>query len=180
MRDDVAPTLEFLAAGGTGVAILTGDTEAAGQRWAESLGVPVSAGLSPGGKTEALGILDQPVAMVGDGINDAPSLAVAEVGISVNEAADVARSAADVVVLSDDLRAIPWLIGLSRTAMKKVRQNLIWAFTYNVIGVILAAAGYLPPVVAAGLMVLSSVVVTTNASGLRRYPEVGDDWTTGE
>ena len=180
MRGDVVPTLESLTTGGTEVVILTGDTAVAGDRWSQTLGVPVVSALTPAGKTEAIAALNQPVAMVGDGINDAPSLAGAEVGISVSDAADVARSAADVVVLSDDLRAVPWLIGLSKRAMRKVRQNLTWAFTYNVIGVVLAAAGLLPPVVAAGLMVLSSVVVTTNASGLRRYPAVGDDWQAGE
>lgn len=180
MRDDVTPSIGSLHDAGVEVTVLTGDTETAGERWREALGVPVAAGMTPAGKAEAIARLSGPVAMVGDGINDAPSLAAADVGISVNEAADVARSAAEVVVLRDDLRTIPWLVDLSRTAMSKVRQNLAWAFGYNVAGVVLASAGYLPPVVAAGLMVLSSVLVTANASGLRRFPDLAEDGPSGD
>ena len=174
-RDDAGPVLRTLRADEIDVAVLTGDSKAAGHRWSAALGVPVTADLTPADKTEAIARLAQPVAMVGDGINDAPSLAAASVGVSVSDAADVARSAADVVIVRDDLLAVPWVIRLSRTAMRKVRQNLAWAFGYNVVGVVLAAAGYLPPVIAAGLMVLSSVVVTTNASALRRFPDVAHE-----
>lgn len=174
VRDEIGATFERLGDDGIEVMILTGDTEMAGRRWSDTYNVPVRAGMTPSEKSSLISASQSPVIMIGDGINDAPSLAAAAVGISVSEASDVARSAADIVVLPDDLLAVPWLVGLSRTAMRKVRQNLTWAFGYNLVGIGLAAAGLLPPVVAAGLMVLSSVVVTANASRLRRYPSLAD------
>ena len=169
-RPEVASALEELAASHIDVEVLTGDTTDAGERWSEALGVPVHSSLTPDDKMNHLASLSGEVAMVGDGINDGPALASASVGIAVGQGTDVARSAADIVLLRDDLRVVNRIIGLSREAMKKVRQNLGWAFVYNILGIGLAAAGILQPVVAAGAMVLSSTIVTTNAYRLRRYP----------
>jgi cation transport ATPase len=111
--------------------------------------------------------------MVGDGINDGPALAAA-VGLTLSNGTDVARAAADMILLRDDLRAVPWLVRLSRAAMRCVRQNLAWAFVYNLAGLALAVSGHLQPVAAAAAMILSSLLVTGNALRLRSLALAGD------
>ncbi len=172
IRPEARATLEQLRLMGVEVAILTGDDAAAGARWRELLGVQVYAEQTPEDKLNQLTNTGSDVAMVGDGINDGPALAAAAVGIAISDGADVARAAADAVLINNDLRMIPWLFALSQTTMRKVRQNLAWAFVYNIIGLGLAVSGLLQPAVAALLMVLSNAVVTTNALRLRKM-EIG-------
>ena len=169
-RQDVLPAIAELKAMDLGVTVLTGDHASAGERWAAHLDVPVVAALRPEDKIAQLEDLSGPVAMVGDGINDGPALASASVGVALSDGTDVARAAADAVLLSEDLRTVPWIIGLGQATMRRVRQNLAWAAFYNVIGLGLAATGLLSPILSALAMVLSSAIVTTNALRLRKHP----------
>ncbi|RME44601.1 MAG: cation-translocating P-type ATPase [Chloroflexi bacterium] len=173
VRPEAPQVLHRLQEMGLQVAVLTGDDEAAGERWQQWLGVPVYAGQRPEDKVARLQKAAGPVAMVGDGINDGPALAAATVGIALSQGTDLARAAADVVLLGSDLRLVPWVISLARAAMHRVHQNLAWAFVYNLIGLGLAVTGHLQPVLAAAAMVASSLIVTGNAFRLRGFPMPG-------
>ncbi len=152
--------------------LLSGDRNEAVARTAREVGVgEARGGLAPGEKTRMLHEWRRTgsgVAMVGDGVNDAPALAAADVGIAFGGAADLARQTADVVVLAADLREVPKLLVIARRAMRVVRQNLWWAFGYNAVGILLAAFGLLRPVIAAAAMVLSSLFVVGNSLRLQR------------
>jgi P-type Cu2+ transporter len=159
--------------------LLTGDRAEAADRIAAEVGVDGwEAGLSPEGKQASLerwrGRCGQ-VAMVGDGLNDGPVLAAADVGIAVGSATDLARETADIVLPEGGLRLLPWVIGLSWAVRRTILINLLWAFGYNVIGLGLAVSGHLQPVLAAVLMAGSSLLVVLNSLRLERFVEPSDD-----
>jgi P-type E1-E2 ATPase len=161
------------------VAMITGDNARTARAVAMKLGIDeVVAEVLPDGKVDAVRRLKGAgrLAYVGDGINDAPALAEADVGIAVGTGTDVAIEAADVVLVSGQLTGVPTAIGLSRATMRNIRQNLFWAFVYNAAlipvaaGVLYPAFGILlSPVFAAGAMALSSVFVLGNALRLRGF-----------
>jgi heavy metal translocating P-type ATPase len=147
-------------------AVLSGDHAAGGRKLHERLKITVQCELLPEHKVaEVRRVRDEigPVAMVGDGINDAPALMASDVGIAMGCGTDVARDSALVCLLGDDLRQVPWSIELARRTVRVIRQNLVWAFGYNSVGIALAATGWLNPALAALLMVASSLLVITNS-----------------
>lgn len=191
VADPVKPAsqeaIAALHARGFKVAMITGDKRETAEAIARETGIDhVIAGVLPDGKVAALDDLragDRKIAFVGDGINDAPALAHADVGIAIGTGTDVAIESADVVLMSGDLRGVVNAVEVSRRTMSNIRQNLVWAFGYNVAlipvaaGVLYPAFGLLlSPVFAAGAMALSSVSVLTNALRLRRIaPALRED-----
>lgn len=166
LRDDVEQLITTCREEGLDLGILTGDHKQSAERIANQIDMPAWSELTPEGKSEAVLELARtvgPVGLVGDGINDAPALAHAAVGISMGCGADVARDSADVCLVGDDLSQIPWLINLARKTLSTIRLNLFWAFGYNSVGIAVAAMGWLHPAFAALLMVASSVFVITNS-----------------
>jgi heavy metal translocating P-type ATPase len=165
-RQDAQSVTRWLAKAGMTVGVLTGDHDRRGRAIAEELGIHVEAQLLPAEKVEAIVRVQNtigPVAMVGDGINDAPALAASDVGIALGCGTDVSRDSASICLLGDDLSQIPWSFELARRARQTVRWNLVWALGYNSIGIVLAALGWLNPVLAAVLMAGSSAIVTINS-----------------
>ncbi len=168
LRSEARESLRELASQGTPPSILTGDEPAAGARWQQELGIPVEAGLSPEEKLNRIGRAVGSM-MVGDGINDGPALAAAGVGVALARGTDLAQAAADVILVRDDLRFVPWLLALAKATRRRLFQNLGWALVYNLIGVGLAVAGLLQPALAALAMVASSLLVTQNSLRLKKF-----------
>lgn len=159
---------------GLTVTVLSGDHAVRTESVARSLGVPARAELLPEEKQRVIEQMSRhegPVGMVGDGVNDAPALAAADLGIAMGCGADLSRDAADVCLLGDDLERLPWAVALARRTRRTIWQNLAWAFAYNVVGIPLAAAGFLNPMLAAVAMVASSLFVISNSLRLVRLPE---------
>lgn len=153
--------------------LLTGDTRAAAEHTAQRLGIKtVISGVLPTHKADTIRELKaqgERVAMVGDGINDAVALAAADLGIAVVSGSDIALKSADIILVRDDLAAIPDAIGLSRRTLRTIKTNLGWAFGYNIAAIPIAAAGLLNPLIAAAAMALSSVLVIHNSLRLQRF-----------
>ncbi|WP_034690000.1 cation-translocating P-type ATPase [Acidovorax sp. MR-S7] len=169
--------LAALRAKGVRCVMISGDNRGAAEAMARRLGLDPEAGevmaeVLPGDKAAAVAALKgegRVVAMVGDGVNDAPALAAADVGMAMGNGTDVAMHAAGVTLMRGDPALVAAALDISHRTVAKIRQNLFWAFAYNVAGIPLAALGYLSPVVAGAAMALSSVSVMTNALLLKRW-----------
>lgn len=180
IKESTPEAIKALHALGLKVAMITGDNAATAAAIAKQLGIDeVAAEVLPDGKVAALKkfrINGARVAFVGDGINDAPALAEADVGLAIGTGTDVAIEAADVVLMSGDLRGVPNAIALSQATIRNIKQNLFWAFAYNAVLIPVAAGALYPvngtllsPIFAAAAMALSSVFVLGNALRLKRF-----------
>ena len=160
---------------GLGIYLVTGDNALTARSLGRQAGIRpenVFAEIRPEQKAEFVRKLQsqgQRVAFVGDGINDAPALEQADLGIAVSRASDIAREAADIILLKSEIEAVPESLGLARATLRTIKQNLFWAFFYNAVGIPLAALGFMSPILCAAAMGLSDLVVIGNALRLRRW-----------
>jgi Cu+-exporting ATPase len=179
VKDAVKPgareVVQQLERQGLKIYLVTGDNLLTAESIAKQTGIKpenVFAQVRPEQKAEFVKKLQrqgQRVAFVGDGINDAPALEQADLGVAVSRASDVAREAADIILLKSEIEAVPESLGLARATLRTIHQNLFWAFFYNAIGVPLAALGFMSPILCAAAMGLSDLVVIGNALRLRRW-----------
>jgi Cu+-exporting ATPase len=182
LRPTAADAVASLRALGLDVVLVTGDNPRTADAVAAEVGIAhVVAGVLPDGKVDEVRRLQEAghrVAVVGDGINDAPALATADLGIALGSGADVAIEASDLTLVSGDLRAAADAVALARRTLATIKANLFWAFAYNTAAIPLAAFGVLSPIVAAGAMALSSVCVVANSLRLRRFAGVAAEGGT--
>lgn len=172
LRPTAADAVAQLQALGLRCVLLSGDTEVVAAAIGASLGIDeVVGGALPGDKVDVVERLkaeDRTVAVVGDGVNDGPALAAADLGIAVGSGTDVAINAADLVILRDDLRVVATAVALARRTLRTIRGNLVWAFGYNLVAIPLAVAGILDPFIASAAMALSSGFVVYNSAAIRK------------
>lgn len=171
LREDAKPAMAHLDRMVSKTLLLTGDTEERASAISAELGIEGLGRLLPDDKIEQIKKLRDrhgPVAMVGDGLNDAPALAAADVGIAMGCGADITRESADVCLLGENLALLPFCFDLARRTVTTIRTNLFWAFAYNVVGISLAMTGHLSPILAAGAMAVSSLIVVANSLRLER------------
>jgi len=180
LKPEAAAAMARLKAHGVRTVLVSGDNRGSAQAVADALGISeVHAEVLPGDKAGVIAALRQglphgaKVAMVGDGVNDAPALAAADVGIAMSTGTDVAMATAGITLMRGDLSLVMAALSISQRTTGKIRQNLFWAFVYNVVGIPLAAFGLLSPVVAGAAMALSSVSVISNALLLKRWKPEG-------
>ena len=178
LKPGAAQTVSRLQRLGLKTWLITGDNALTAASIARQAGIPapnVFADIRPEQKAQLVGQLQRQgerVAFVGDGINDAPALEQADLGIAVSRASDVAREAADIILLKSEIEAVPEGLGLARATLRTIKQNLFWAFFYNGLGIPLAALGFMSPILCAAAMGLSDLVVLGNALRLRRWRSV--------
>ncbi|MFP6849830.1 MAG: heavy metal translocating P-type ATPase [Pseudomonas sp.] len=178
LKDGAAEAIAALTAQGIDSHLISGDNLGSVHAVAQALGITAAhAEVLPADKAKIITELKQGavVAMVGDGINDAPALAAADVGIAMGSGTDVAMQAAGITLMRGDPRLVPDALDISKRTYQKIRQNLFWAFAYNLIGIPLAAAGFLNPMLAGAAMALSSVSVVSNALLLKTWKPKHDD-----
>ena len=172
LKPEAAEAVAALAGEGVQVVMLTGDNRRTAEAIARSLGIAeVIAEVLPEAKAQVIAGLKargRCVAMVGDGVNDAPALATADIGIAIGSGSDVAKETGGIILIRDDVRDVVAAIRLSRATMRKIKQNLFWAFIYNAVGLPVAALGLLNPIIAAAAMALSSLSVVVNSALLKR------------
>ena len=170
LKPNAKETIEGLHREGFKTMILSGDRESKTQIISNHLGISLYyAEKSPSEKMEILKELStqEKIVMVGDGINDAPSLSLADVGISFGEATQVAKQSADIILLNNDIRALMRTIKLGKLTLRTIKQNLFWAFAYNIIAIPVAALGFLNPMWGALFMAFSDVVVIGNSLAMK-------------
>jgi Cu+-exporting ATPase len=173
LKESSPAAIKALKKLGIETVILTGDNEKTAKAVGKNVGIDkIIANVLPGEKAIVIKQLQSEgkvVAMVGDGINDAPALAQADIGIAIGSGSDIAKETGGIILIKDDIMDVARAIKLSRATMGKIKQNLFWALIYNTAGIPIAAIGLLSPIIAAAAMALSSVSVIANSSLLKRF-----------